>query len=147
MRNCSFGTEEYWNKIARLGAKLVNILQGNKTVTFGTLISTNHKCYASTMDKNLQFNIWFHKVWTQIDSNERIKPGTSLRESDNPWVCLIGNTPVWHWNYILPSFCFISKYCIMFANILSVIALNQSLIYLFILLNHCWMSVLWQVVR
>lgn len=35
------GTEEYWNKIARLDTKLVNILQGNKAVTIGAHISTN----------------------------------------------------------------------------------------------------------
>lgn len=60
----------------------------------------------------------------------------------------VSNIPAWHWNYRLPSFCFISKHCIM-SNNLRVIALSQgayAFIYLFILFGNYWMSVLCQVV-
>lgn len=40
-------------RFARLDMKLVNILQGNKTITFGAPISTNQKSYGSIMEKKI----------------------------------------------------------------------------------------------
>lgn len=60
------GTEAYWNKIARSGEKMVNDIQGNKTITLGALISNIQKPYASIMIKTDKLTCKFTKSESKL---------------------------------------------------------------------------------
>lgn len=73
MRNCVLtGTEAYWNKIARSGVKLLNDIQGNKTITLGALISNIQKSCASIMIKIDKLTCNFTKSEPKLVIHENI---------------------------------------------------------------------------
>lgn len=45
-----------------------NVLQGNKITTFGVILSTRQKLFASLLVTNLQANIHCHRVSALINS-------------------------------------------------------------------------------
>jgi hypothetical protein len=67
--------KEFKNKVARLDAKPVSVLHGNKTVTFGVIFSTRQNLSAYPLDKS-------HQVHVISESGPQSRELNSLG-----WVC------------------------------------------------------------
>lgn len=54
--------KEHWKKIARLDTKPANVSQGNTTISFGILFSTEQKSFVFLLGKTPHINIPLHRL-------------------------------------------------------------------------------------